>query len=133
VTRQDFDLALLRYGSNLDRWPPELAAKARRLVEGDPLAVKMLTEAVALDRAVAEAVQPPEFGAAEIGRILQTIDAEPEAWTPSRWFWIAGAGASALSFAAGFAVMLMLQSASQALSPELVGLAIGNAEIGGLL
>lgn len=134
MTREEFGEALLRFGAKLERWPRSEAEAARRLMQGDPLAAKMLVDHAAFERMIAEAVTPPEFGAAEIGSVLAALD-DAETWSPTPRFLIASAGASALSFAAGFAVMLaVLTSQGGAdLSPSLIDLAVGQGNLGGLL
>lgn len=134
MTREDFSEALLRFGADLERWPGALARTARRLVASDPVAAKMLSDFAAFDRTVAEAVEPPPFGAAEIGSVLAALDDEETTWMPTRRFWLAGASASVLSFVAGIVVMLaVVTSQGGAVPTSLIGLALGQADIGDLL
>ena len=135
MTRDEFGEALLRLGANLERWPRSDAEPAKRLVAGDPVAAKMLADFTAFERTIADAVRPPHFGAAEIGAVLGALDAAEATWSPTPRFWLAGAGVSALSFVAGFAVMLAMLSAQgdSGLPLSLIGLAAGQIDIGGLL
>jgi len=133
MTREEFSEALLRFGGNLDRWPQEARAAAQALVAADAEAARMLAEFSAFEQTVAEAVRPQPFGAAEIGAVLAAIGREEAAW-PTRGFWFLGAGASAVSFAAGFALVLFVVSGSGLDLPlPLVGMALGDGNIGGLL
>jgi hypothetical protein len=63
--------------------------------------------------------------------VLARLDAAEAGWWPSTRFWIASAGISALSFAAGFAAILMVSS--QDVAPSLMDLASGKVNLGGLL
>jgi hypothetical protein len=135
MTREEFGEALLRFGAKLERWPRPDAAAAKHLVAHDPVAAKMLADFSGFERTVADAVTPPPFGAAEIGSVLAALEESEESWRPSRQFWIAGVGASALSFAAGIAVMLYSVTAQGQIDLPLsmIGLAIGQADLGGVL
>jgi hypothetical protein len=133
MTREEFGEALLRFGGNFERWPQVEAKKAKRLVESDPIAAKMLADFSAFERTIADAVEPPPFGAAEIGAVLAALDRPPETWWPTPRFWIASAGVTALSFAAGFLLIKAMSNASPDLSLSVIGLAMGQADIGGLL
>jgi hypothetical protein len=133
MTREEFSEALLRFGGDFARWPQEEAKKAKQLIESDPLAAKMLADFSAFERTVADAVEPPPFGAAEIGAVLAALDRPPETWWPAPRFWIASAGVTALSFAAGFLLIKAMSNASPDLSLSVIGLAMGQADIGGLL
>jgi len=136
VTREEFDEALLRYGAGLERWPQDAAAAARRLVESDPVAAKMQIEAVAFERTVADAVQPPAFGASEIGAVLAALPETKQVWGVAPKIWLTGAaGVSVLSFVAGFLLMRASLASHDALGVPLtiLGLAMGQADIGGLL
>jgi hypothetical protein len=131
MTIEELNEALLRYGSDLKRWPEAKSEAARLLVDGDAAAAKLLSDFVAFERTLAAAVRPEPFGAAEIGAVLTALDADEPGWRPTSGFWIASAGISALSFAAGFAAMLLI--ASQELPPSLIDLASGQMNFGGLL
>jgi hypothetical protein len=135
MTREEFGEALLRFGAKLERWPRPDAAAAKYLLAHDPVAAKMLADFSGFERTVADAVTPPPFGAAEIGSVLAALEESEESWRPSRQFWIAGVGASALSFAAGIAVMLYSVTAQGQIDLPLsmIGLAIGQADLGGVL
>jgi hypothetical protein len=133
MTREEFGEALLRYGANLGRWPEVQATAARQLVEGDPAAAKMLADFASFERTLADAVEPPPFGAAEIGAVLAALDRPVETWWPAPRFWIASAGVTALSFVAGFMLIKAMTDASPDLSLSVIGLAMGQADIGGLL
>ena len=77
------------------------------------------------------------------GKLLFRIDPQPfkialdraeEGWAPARRFWLAGAGASVASFVAGFVLMLMtINVQGEAIPASIIGLAFGQADIGGLL
>ncbi|MGK9167053.1 hypothetical protein KXR53_12180 [Inquilinus limosus] len=135
MTRAELDDALLRFGADLDRWPPKLAESARRLLADDPEAVAILAKFVAFEEAVGDAVRPPSFGAAEIGRILAAVEAEEGAWRPGWRFWAASAGASLLSLAAGAVLVLATLPGRADLDMALavLGLAAGQGDAGGLL
>jgi len=136
VTREDFSEALLSFGADLDRWPRAKSEAARQLISTDVVAAKMLADFGAFERTIAEAVEPPPFGAAEIGVVLAAM---PEAKRASRFspgLWLAGAaGVSLLSFIAGFLMMqASLVTQDQLGVPlSLIALATGSADIGGLL
>ena len=135
MTRAEFDDALLRFGADLERWPPDLAAAARQLVAGDGEAAGMLARSTTFEETLADAVRVPPFGAAEIGRILAATEAEEAGWRPTWRFWAASAGASLLSLAAG--AMLMLATlpgrTDLDLALSVLGMAAGQSEIGELL
>jgi hypothetical protein len=136
VTREEFDEALLRYGANLERWPRDTAVAARRLVASDPVAARMQVEAAAFERTVADAVRPPAFGAPEIGAVLAALPEAKEGWGLAPRVWLTGAaGVSVLSFVAGFLVMRASLASHDVLGVPLtiLGLAMGQADIGGLL
>lgn len=133
MTREEFGEALLRFGSMLERWPQEEAKRAKRLIESDPLAAKMHLDFTAFERTLADAVEPPPFGAAEIGAVLAAIDQPNESWWPAPKFWIASAGVTALSFLAGFILVRAMTVSSPDLPLAIVGVAMGQADIGGLL
>jgi hypothetical protein len=135
MTRDELDEALLRFGADFTRWPPDLAEAARRLAAEDRVAARMLADFRAFEQTVADAVRPPPFGAAEIGRVLGALDVPEDTWRPGAGFWIAGASASLASFAAGAAVMLATLSYDGVLDLPiaLMGLATGQGDIGGLL
>jgi hypothetical protein len=124
MTREEFSEALLRFGAKLERWPHAEASAAERLVKSDPLAAKMLADFTAFERIVSDAVAPPPFGAAEIGAVLAALDRPKETWWPAPRFWIASAGVTALSFAAGFVLMLAMTEASHDVPTEIIGLAM---------
>jgi hypothetical protein len=71
--------------------------------------------------------------AIEIGAVLAALDSPAETWRPAPRFWIASAGVTALSFAAGFLLMRALTNISPDLPLAVIGLATGQADIGGLL
>jgi hypothetical protein len=131
MTKEELNEALLRYGADLERWPEAKRQAARLLVDSDAAAAEILSDFVAFERTLAAAVQPEPFGAADIGAVLAALDADETGWRPTPRFWIVGAGISALSFAAGFAAMLLI--ASQELPPSLIDLASGQMNFGGLL
>jgi hypothetical protein len=135
MTREDFSEALLRFGADLGRWPREAAKEARRLVESDPAAAQLLMDFAVFERTLAQAVKPPAFGAREIGAVLAARDRQDAAWWPAPRFLIAGASLSVLSFALGFAVMLtaLASQTSSDVPLAIVGLAVGQADLGGLL
>jgi hypothetical protein len=131
MTREELNEALLRFGADLERWPQPERDAARQLVRSDKAAAKMLSDFAAFEVTLAEAVRPAPFGAAEIGAVLSKLDSAEAGWRPTPKFWIASAGISALSFAAGVAVMLVVWS--QDISPSLMDLASGQVNLGGLL
>lgn len=133
MTREEFGEALLRFGARLERWPQIERSEAERLVASDPLAARMLVDFTAFERTVSAAVEPPPFGAAEIGKVIAALDRTNETWWPAPRFWIASAGVTALSFAAGFVLILAMTEASHDVPTEIIGLAMGQADIGGLL
>lgn len=135
MTRAELDEALLRFGADLDRWPQKLAESARQLMARDPAAAEILTRFAAFEDTIGAAIRPPPFGAAEIGRILATVEAEEAGWRPTWRFWTASAGASLLSLAAGAMVMLATLPGRADLDTALsvLGLVAGQGDIGGLL
>jgi hypothetical protein len=136
VTREDFSEALLHFGADLDRWPQVQAEAARRLISADAVAAKMLADSGTFERTIADAVEPPPFGAAEIGAVLGAL---PEARSASRFspgLWLAGAaGVSLLSFIAGFTVMQANLAAQDQLGVPLaiIAFAMGDTSVGGLM
>ncbi len=131
---EELEELLLRFGADLSRWPQDIRAAAANLVAREPEAARLHAEFTALERNVAAAVEAPPFGAAEIGKVLSALDAEQRGWRPTRAFWIAGTGASAISFAAGFALTLWGVPAGEFDAVlSLLALAAGQGEIGGLL
>jgi hypothetical protein len=135
MTRDELGEALLRHGADLTRWPSREAEAARQLVATDRAAAKMLADFGKFERTIADAVRPPPFGAAELGRVLGALEDKEDAWRPGRSFWIAGASASLLSFAAGAVLMVATLSSSGVLdlALALAEAASGGAEIGGLM
>jgi hypothetical protein len=133
MTREEFGEALLRFGARLERWPQVDRGAVERLLASDPLAAKMLADFTGFERTVSAAVEPPPFGAAEIGKVIAALDRPKENWWPAPRFWIASAGVTALSFAAGFILILAMTEASHDVPTEIIGLAMGQADIGGLL
>ncbi|HZP09308.1 hypothetical protein [Methyloceanibacter sp.] len=131
MNREELNEALLRFGGDLERWPEGKKEAASLLVASDPTAARMLADFAAFERTLADAVRPAPFGAGEIGGVLQALDATEASWSPTPRFWIASAGLSALSFAAGFAAMMM--ASAQDVSPSLIDFASGQANFGGLL
>ncbi len=132
MTREELNEALLRFGSDLERWPEREKEAASRLVASDRTAARMVADFTAFERTLADAVRPAPFGAGEIGTVLSALDASEAWWSPTPRFWIATASLSALSFAAGFAAMLVM-AASQDIPPSLIEFASGQANLGGLL
>ena len=65
--------------------------------------------------------------------MLAALDRPAETWWPAPRFWIASAGVTALSFVAGFMLIKAMTDASPDLSLSVIGLAMGQADIGGLL
>ena len=131
MTRDELNDAVLRFGGKLERWPQPERDAARLLVKGDAVAAKMLSDFVAFEQTIAEAVHSEPFGATEIGTVLARLDTAEAGWRPSTRFWIASAGISALSFAAGFAAILMVSS--QDVAPSLLDSCERTGEFGGLL
>jgi hypothetical protein len=135
MTRAELDVALLRFGADLDRWPENLAESARQLAAGDREAAAMLARSVAFEETVRAAIRPPPFGAAEIGRILAAVEVEEGGWTPSWRFWVASAGASLLSLAGGAMMMFatLPRPGDLDLALSVLGLVAGQGDFGGLL
>lgn len=135
MTLDELDQALLRFGADLRYWPPTQADAARRLAGGDPVAAQRITQFAAFEHTLLEAVRPPPFGAADAARVLAGLDAADSAWRSARWFWIAGASASALSFAAGMLAMLAIGPAPAdfELPLSVIELAAGQGDLGDLL
>lgn len=134
MTLDELDRTLLRFGADLRRWPPAEAEAALRLMADDPSAIERIARFDAFERRVADAVRPPPFGGAETARVLAGVDAAEHAWRPARWFWFAGAGASALSFAAGAlaALAIVPWQGDAGLPLSVLEIAAGQGDIGGL-
>jgi hypothetical protein len=132
MTREEFSEALLRFGADLGRWPEPEAAAARRLLDGDPGAAELLADHARFERTLAEAVEPPPFGAAEIGAVLAARDREQAAWWPAPRVLLAGAGVSALCFVLGFVTVVAI-TPPQDIPVPVVALALGQEDFGGLL
>lgn len=65
---EQFKNCLDRYGGDLDAWPPEIAAAARRLLAVSPAAQALLDETAEIERVLRESEAPPPPGLA--GRIF---------------------------------------------------------------
>ena len=65
---EQFKNCLDRYGGDLDAWPPETAAAARRLLAVSPAAQALLDETAEIERVLRESEEPPPPGLA--GRIF---------------------------------------------------------------
>lgn len=61
---EQFKDCLDRYGGELDAWPPEAAAAARRLLAVSPAAQALLDETAEIERALRESEAPPPPGLA---------------------------------------------------------------------
>jgi hypothetical protein len=135
MTREELENGLLRWGGDVSRWPLEHARAARILVERDAAAARFLSDFVATESELAEALVPPPFGAPEVGHVLAALDAEGEDWRPGRWFWIGSAAASAAAFSSGAAAVLLLFPSTAGLDVLLpiLGIAAGQGSIGGLM
>jgi hypothetical protein len=136
VTREDFSEALLSFGADLDRWPQVQAEAARQLLSADAVAAKMLADFGAFERTIADAVEPPPFGAAEIGAVIGALPETRSAARFSPGLWLAGAaGMSLLSFIAGFMVMQANLAAQDQLGVPLaiISFAMGDTSVGGLM
>ena len=134
MTHDELEQMLLRFGSDPSRWPPDQAHAARRLAREDARAARMLAGFAEFDQLVREAVRTPPFEARHAARVIARLDAV-ESWRPGRRFWLAGAGATALSFAAGVLAARVVLPSPEDLAAVLsaIGIAAGNAGIGGLL
>lgn len=84
-----------------------------------------------MDRVIAQALHAP-VTSAHIGAALAAIDRPPaSAWSTGR-LWLAGAGASALSFTAGVLTSLSAEPGAET-AGAIIALAFGQVDIGGLL
>jgi len=128
MTYNQFEQALDRFGSDLDRWPPAMRAEAEALMAGNTRARQMLSEAARLDTLLADTVRPAALDAASIGAIIAGIrtDRHREITVrPTRrlaaWSGAAMAAFLAIGFVIGFA---MPQSQDDA---ALAGLMFGSS------
>lgn len=88
MTEDDFQKHLDRFGGDLERWPPALAASARALLARSPGAQARLDAMVAMELALAEAgagEEPPDDLADRIfdaafgsGRAVQARDEDAD-------------------------------------------------------
>lgn len=62
---EQFKDGLDQYGGDLDRWPPEAAAAARRLLAVSPTAQALLDETAEIERVLRESEAPPPSGLAD--------------------------------------------------------------------
>ena len=87
MTADDFDAHLDRLGTNIDRWPADLAHDARRLLAQSADARSRLKSASALDVLLDDAMQAATLSTGAVrSRILDAVarDAERPRWW--RWF-----------------------------------------------
>ena len=107
MTRDEFEYALLLHGADMTRWPADLAAAAKILIETDSAARALYTEGEALDTALTRATATPSTGCGDTGRILSGITGPHESSASPFERWRAAAaglalGASVAGFAAGY-------------------------------
>lgn len=105
MTREEFEKYLLLHGADLARWPADIGAAARTLLESDPLARALCDEIAALDTTLSRAVAAPPAGSAEIGRVLAGLERkriEGQAYA-GRWR-LAATGLALAASVGGFAV-----------------------------
>lgn len=134
MNHDELEQLLLRFGSDPSRWPPDRADAARRFAQRNAHAARMLAGFAEFDHLVRAAVRPPPFEARHAARVLAHLDAV-EQWHPGSRFWLAGASATALSFAAGALAAWVVLPPPEDLGAALtaIGIAAGNGGIGGLL
>ena len=75
MTLQGFEDALDRYGADIDRWPVDLRAPGRALMEQHPEARRLLAESRQLEAALMEIVRPVPLAADRLGRLLANLHA----------------------------------------------------------
>ncbi len=104
MDRTEFENKLMIQGGDLDRWPATEAEAAKRLLAVDAKSRDLLTEALAVDRAVHQATGIP-FDTALVGRIMAAAQPPNKTLIP-RGYWrqaiSAGALAIALAASMGF-------------------------------
>ncbi|MCM5556214.1 hypothetical protein [Pleomorphomonas sp. JP5] len=104
MDRTEFENKLMIQGGDLDRWPATEAEAAKRLLAVDAKSRDLLTEALAVDRAVHQATGIP-LETALVGRIMAAAKASNKPLTP-RGYWRqaipAGALVVALAASMGF-------------------------------
>jgi hypothetical protein len=130
MTWKELEVALDRYGGNLDRWPPALRADAEVLAAEDGRAAEAIAAAATLDATLRYAMQPIHVDAAFIGRIMTHAGEMPhhEVTVRATPRFAAWAGAAMVAFlATGYAVGATLpQTTTQDDDAPLAGLLIGS-------
>jgi hypothetical protein len=104
---KDLEVALDRYGGDLERWPTQLAAEAETLAATDGEAAKLIATAARLDAVLGVAMQPMTVDAAFLGRIMAHVGETPhhEVAVRATPRFVAWAGAAMVAFlVTGYAV-----------------------------
>lgn len=131
MSDMDVFAALDRHGGDLDRWPPDLAERARRAEVHDPAFREALAEARALDAFIAEAMTVPEPPLGYATRITaRAVEAGRAAQNRFglRWLFALGSGWAVAATAAGLVTANILAQTD----PELLSfaeIALGTAQI----
>lgn len=107
MNKADFEHRLLLFGGSFERWPPDEAQAAQRLLDQDASAQALLDEARALELMLTKAVADDTAESALTGQILTHVMSRTQ-WRGlahlSKWR-LAGAGVVLASAAAvGFAI-----------------------------
>lgn len=77
MTLDEFESSLDRYGSEPDNWPPQVAARAARLIAGSSAARSLLAEARALAELLDDALPAASLSTGAVrSRILAAIGEE---------------------------------------------------------
>jgi hypothetical protein len=135
MNKADFEHRLLLYGSGFDRWPPDEAQAAQRLVNQDPSAKALLDEAEALGLALTKAVAPDAVESALTEQVLSHIPRRPwwHAFTRVPNWRVASAGAVVTGVAvAGFAAGVFIAGLSS-LASDAVLMSMAGADAGAWL
>ncbi len=84
---EEFELLLDRHGADLERWPVDLAATAKRLIADSNAARSLLAESSALDALLGDALPAATLSTGAVrSRILAAVAEETAA--PSMFGWL---------------------------------------------
>jgi hypothetical protein len=93
MTRERFETLAEAYGGDLDRWPTEAAASARRLLQSDPALADLLAEADSVDALLASS-PPPAFSGVLREKVIAAAPRLAGTWNRTTR-WLSGAGLAA--------------------------------------
>ncbi|MGI9503857.1 MAG: hypothetical protein ACR2RE_12480 [Geminicoccaceae bacterium] len=113
MTREEFDEALLTFGTQLNRWPTDQCAAARRLLEIDDEARAMLEDMTSFESELGAAMVVDVHDGAIAARVQASVHERAEAagllsLLPLRWIFgfgsLAGLSGAAVAMATPVAI-----------------------------